>query len=603
MSESHRRCEPRAQCGRPTAAGAMEEAREADEALARGELRGPLHGVPMVNQGFARHAGSHIDRWYQREREFRPSKKSDRCQASERAGAILLGENDHARAHAVVRDEQPCLRAHQQPLGCVEDIRWEQRRGCCHRLGPPARPLTSGAISVGAFVCRPTSAGSQDSSQARDACRARGTSIPLAVFKTPFQQLGPLGSLRGRPRLILPLIAGPDFIDPGVVAMPLGDPKEVELGSLRIGFHTDNGIRTPTAETQSTVRAAAGALMAVSRLVEESRPPGVEDSFKIGWPMYRFDGGATVRRLLRQAGTTETSLGADRGPAMSAEELDQALANVYELRSRMLSYFMDYDAFLCPVNAHPAVPHGSVDLPDYSYTMTYNVTGWPGAVVRGGTSPEGLPIGVQIVGPPVGKTSCLRWRRLWNKSWEDGSLPLSDYGECPSSRPDPDSGGDLKRTTQHLGDDPSHGFGGGAEMQRRRADHGRRLSHGDHVEIQRRVSEGEAFASAAAAVGCSTKSIQRFMARTGGMMPRSRARSPLRLSLADREELSRGLMAGDSLRQIAARLGRARLDGLTGSGLERPSRYLSRVAGREDGRAAGAKAEAREVGDPSPVVP
>ena len=52
-------------------------------------------------------------------------------------------------------------------------------------------------------------------------------------------------------------------------------------------------------------------------------------------------------------------------------------------------------------------------------------------------------------------------------------------------------------------------------MQRRRADHGRRLSHEDHVEIQRRVSEGETFASAAAAVGCSTKSIQRFMARTG----------------------------------------------------------------------------------------
>ena len=94
-------------------------------------------------------------------------------------------------------------------------------------------------------------------------------------------------------------------------------------------------------------------------------------------------------------------------------------------------------------------------------------------------------------------------------------------------------------------------------MQRRRADHGRRLSHEDHVEIQRRVSEGETFASAAAAVGCSTKSIQRFMARTGGMMPRARARSPLRLSLADREELSRGLKAGDSLRQIAARLGRA----------------------------------------------
>ena len=94
-------------------------------------------------------------------------------------------------------------------------------------------------------------------------------------------------------------------------------------------------------------------------------------------------------------------------------------------------------------------------------------------------------------------------------------------------------------------------------MQRRRADHGRRLSHADHLEIERRVLEGETFATAAAAVGCSTKSIQRFMARAGGILRKPRERSPLRLSLAEREELSRGLTAGDSLRRIAARLGRA----------------------------------------------
>jgi transposase, IS30 family len=95
-------------------------------------------------------------------------------------------------------------------------------------------------------------------------------------------------------------------------------------------------------------------------------------------------------------------------------------------------------------------------------------------------------------------------------------------------------------------------------MRRRRsADHGKRLSVADHGEIQRRVSAGETFASAAAAVGCSTKSIQRFMARTGGIIPRARERSPVRLSLADREELSRGLLAGESFREIATRLGRA----------------------------------------------
>jgi len=93
-------------------------------------------------------------------------------------------------------------------------------------------------------------------------------------------------------------------------------------------------------------------------------------------------------------------------------------------------------------------------------------------------------------------------------------------------------------------------------MLRRRGDHARRLSEHERRELQRRVAAGETFASAAAAVGCSTKSIQRLLARTGGLEQRAQERSPLRLSPADREELSRGLVAGDSLRQIAERLGR-----------------------------------------------
>ncbi len=82
---------------------------------------------------------------------------------------------------------------------------------------------------------------------------------------------------------------------------------------------------------------------------------------------------------------------------MSAVELDALLARGYDVRSRMHAYLEDHDVILCPVNCKPAIPHGATDPPDYSYTLTYNVTGWPGAVVRGGTSPEGLPIGVQVV--------------------------------------------------------------------------------------------------------------------------------------------------------------------------------------------------------------
>jgi len=85
----------------------------------------------------------------------------------------------------------------------------------------------------------------------------------------------------------------------------------------------------------------------------------------------------------------------------------------------------------------------------------------------------------------------------------------------------------------------------------------RRLSEADRVEIERRIHDGETFATVAAAVGCSTKSIQRYLALTGGVKRRTRRRSPLRLSLGEREEISLGLSAGESLRSIGRRLTRA----------------------------------------------
>jgi IS30 family transposase len=94
-------------------------------------------------------------------------------------------------------------------------------------------------------------------------------------------------------------------------------------------------------------------------------------------------------------------------------------------------------------------------------------------------------------------------------------------------------------------------------MERQWSGNARRLSQADRLEIERLIRGGETFETAAAAVGCSTKSIQRFLALTGGLKSRLKERSALRLSLADREELSRGLLAGDSLRKIATRLGRA----------------------------------------------
>jgi amidase len=188
--------------------------------------------------------------------------------------------------------------------------------------------------------------------------------------------------------------------------MPLSDPGGVSLSSLKVAFHTDNGILTPTPGTQDVVRKAAAALSEAGAVVEEARPPGIEESFDLAISIYFADGGAAVRRLLQKWGTTEHTLrGITEAPAASAEELDRLIDRWYSLRSRMSGFLLDYDAILCPVNGGPALLHGTVDAPEafpaFSYTMTFNLTGWPGAVVRCGSSPDGLPIGVQVVARPA----------------------------------------------------------------------------------------------------------------------------------------------------------------------------------------------------------
>src|SRR4051794_28721109 len=85
----------------------------------------------------------------------------------------------------------------------------------------------------------------------------------------------------------------------------------------------------------------------------------------------------------------------------------------------------------------------------------------------------------------------------------------------------------------------------------------RRLSLADEDEIWERLRAGHAAKPTARALGWSTSGVRGYLVRCGGIRPAPRHRSPGRLRLAEREEISRGLAAGLSLRAIAAGLGRA----------------------------------------------
>jgi amidase len=70
----------------------------------------------------------------------------------------------------------------------------------------------------------------------------------------------------------------------------------------------------------------------------------------------------------------------------------------------MLRFMENYDAILSPVAPFPALPHGTSfdeqNRKGFGYAQAYNLTGWPTATVRVGTSPEGLPLNVQVAARP-----------------------------------------------------------------------------------------------------------------------------------------------------------------------------------------------------------
>ncbi len=84
---------------------------------------------------------------------------------------------------------------------------------------------------------------------------------------------------------------------------------------------------------------------------------------------------------------------------LSSEQIEQHLFTWDRFRRALLGFMADYDVILTPVAELPAQPHGASEgrIP---YTLPYSLTGYPCVVVRCGTSPEGMPIGVQVVARP-----------------------------------------------------------------------------------------------------------------------------------------------------------------------------------------------------------
>ena len=387
---------------------ALDEARVADEALAKGEVPGPLHGVPMTIKDSLNTAGVLSTGGTKGRATFVPEQDATVVARMRAAGAILLGKSNTPELTLAGETANLLFDTTNNPYD-LSKTPGGSSGGAAAIIAAGGSPLdlgsdTGGSIRGPAHMCG--IAGIKPNS---GRVPRTGHVIPYGMGAIDsLTQNGPMARYVEDLGLVMPIISGPDWSDPAIVAMPLGDPGEVDVRSLRVAMHTDNGVIAPIPEIAEAVKKAAAALRDAGISVTEDAPAVLKRTHEMNQKVSEGDGYAWLRRLLKKEGTTEPhpwiQRSLDSAQPMPIVEFTASLEELDQYRSEMLAFMENYDAILCPPEAFPAVAHGRTLEEDvqrgYSYTSAYNLTGWPGAVVRGGSTSEGLPVGVQVVARP-----------------------------------------------------------------------------------------------------------------------------------------------------------------------------------------------------------
>ncbi len=234
--------------------------------------------------------------------------------------------------------------------------------------------------------------------------------IDVAGLLSQFISFGPMARFVEDLDLVLPIICGPDHLDSHTVPVTLHSSSDVALNQLKIAYYSNDGISTPTADTVATIQRVISTLQKEVFSITESCPTLLKETEDLlhGGIFLGGDEGKWLKDLLVKLNITEISpllkefIKLAEKSKFSVTDVRLSWQKLDFFRNKMLLFFQNYDAIICPVAATPAKKHGDTfeQIRDFSYAMSYNLVNWPVVVVRCGTSSEGLPIGVQVIAKP-----------------------------------------------------------------------------------------------------------------------------------------------------------------------------------------------------------
>ncbi|QZY30078.1 amidase [Nocardioides coralli] len=391
---------------------AREGATAADDHLARGHQVGPLHGLPMAIKDTHAVAGWRTTYGSPLFADHVPDRDDLVVERIRRAGAVLVGRTNVPEFAAGSHTFNRVFGTTRNPVD-PERSAGGSSGGAAAALASGMVPLADGS-DMGGSLRNPASfcgvVGLRPS-------LGRVPTWPAANQWETTSVSGPMGRTVADVALLLSVMAGPDPRVPLALSQPghvFAPPVAGTLAGLRVGWSVDLGGLLAVDERVASVLASVGHLLvgAGARVFEDHPDLSLADDAFRTLRAWHFQ--ASYGELLhRHPDDIKPSL-ADNiraGERLTGADVARAFAARTTLGEVMREFFTRYDVLVLPTSQVPPFPveqeypteingrpmESYLDWMRSAYVVT--VTGCPAVSVPAGTTPEGLPVGVQLVAP------------------------------------------------------------------------------------------------------------------------------------------------------------------------------------------------------------
>jgi amidase len=378
---------------------AYERARQADAALARGKLWGPLHGVPFTLKDAHSTAGMRTTTGFPPLADYVPQEDSTVTARLKAAGGILLGKTNVPVMLADFQSTNPIFGRTNNPWN-IERTPGGSSGGAAAALAAGLTPFDIGtdlpaSIRVPAHFCgvcglKPT--------EQRIPLIGLIPGLPTPRSVRIMSCLGPMARTVDDLALLYSIIAGPDGRVCEVAPVPVGEVPRLEFEHLRVAFAPTFPGLPVAREIRAAVEELAKQLRPLCAVVEEATLPQVDFNQELprAGALIGMITGAFQPEEQEQPATFPQYL----------EALDRRDQSIIAWEQ----FFEKWDVLLCPPSMMTAFPHcepGSplrVDGQEVIYWAVsghgtlFNYSGHPAVVLAYKLDRDGLPLGIQLVG-------------------------------------------------------------------------------------------------------------------------------------------------------------------------------------------------------------